>query len=160
MPMMINSEKCRKDAKDFTEEVAAACAKRTRAVSRRGAKIQCLRIQEIEDGRASAIRRLDVDVSYRVEDARVHIRVYTWSDRWLWIDARRASKSGWAWEVTLEGRYIDKRGARGVVEIIEKMIDAAWGAPEVVGARIRAMWSPYLATGRSEFSSAGFGSGP
>jgi hypothetical protein len=33
------------------------------------------------------------------------IRMKVWSDRWVWVDARESSKTGWQWKFSAEGRF-------------------------------------------------------
>jgi hypothetical protein len=60
---------------------------------------------------------------------------------------RKKSKMGWAWEHTVEGRFISPKGSRGVIERIEKTIEATWTTPSDLEKSIAATWATCLARG-------------
>ena len=135
------------EAAAFSVAFLEAFRKRSKALSRRGAKVECSPVKEIVDGRESQRGRTDLTVKYRVEGAHVQLRVHAWGDRWVWVDARRSSKAGWVWEYTSAGRFISPDGARGLVELIETTIDCSYLVPADVPAAIAAIWSKCLAVG-------------
>jgi len=132
---------------DFSVALLEAFRKRSKALSRRGATVECGPVQEIVDRQESKMGRTDITIRYRVEGAHVQLRVHAWGDRWIWVDARRGSKTGWVWEYTSEGRFISPSGARGLVEFIEKTIDCSFLAVSDVSQAIAAIWSKCLAIG-------------
>jgi hypothetical protein len=134
-------------AVDFTVDVIESLKKRSRAIRHRGATVEWCRVQEIEEGRHRDIGRVDIDVAYRVRSARVSFRLIVWGDRQIWVDVRRASKVGWVWAVTLEGRFVSANGARDLVERIEQTLSASWGDAEEIPSMIGAVWSKSLAKG-------------
>jgi hypothetical protein len=109
--------------------------------------IEATPVKEIADGKESARGRVDVDIGFRVDGARIFLRIHIWDDRWVWIDARRSSKSGWVWEFTREGRFTSPAGARGVVANAEATMDAAFLSADQVPNAMSAIWSKSLATG-------------
>lgn len=131
---------------DFVSEVAESLRKRSRAIRHRGALIECQNVKEIEDGVESEIRRLDIDISYRISAASVRVRLIVWSDRWLWIDARRSAKRGWAWEATMEGRFFSADGARALIRLLEDTISST-KTSDGVPATLERIWKPHLALG-------------
>lgn len=131
----------------FSEAVSDAFRKRSKALARRGALVECKDVKEIIDGHESKRGRTDVTVLYRIEAARVQLRLHAFGDRWVWVDARRGSKEGWVWEFTSEGRFISSGGARRLVECVEETIDASSGAASDTPRLIAAIWSKQLATG-------------
>jgi hypothetical protein len=82
---------------------------------------------------------------YRVDASPVTVRLAVWSDRWIWLDARRRGKRGWAWFTTLEGRYIGKNGPDGLVRQLEQIFTA--GLDDDPVRRIGQIWNPILAKG-------------
>jgi hypothetical protein len=136
----------RKGEGDFSQEVIEAFRRRNRAISRRGATVECTPVKEIEDGIESLIGRTDVSIKYRGRGERISIRLIVWGDRWVWIDARRSSKSGWVWESTNEGRFISEGGARDLVTYAEATLSAAHLPAADVARAIAAIWSKSLAT--------------
>jgi hypothetical protein len=129
----------------FSRAVMEAFRKRNRALSRRGATVECTPVKEIVDGRESDIGRTNVHIVYRVERAKVSLRVEVWDDRWVWVDARRSSKSGWVWESTIKGRFVSPGGARDVVAFAEQTLSAANLPAAEVPRAISAIWSQCLA---------------
>ena len=132
---------------DFAHSVRDSFKKRSRALSRRGAVVDCTPVKEIIDGEESLENRLDVTISYRVDGARVSMRLKVWADRWVWFDARCASKLGWVWSHTAEGRFISDNGARDLVARAEKAMDASHLEIKKVEAEMERIWSTNLATG-------------
>lgn len=137
----------RKSATDFSHAVRNSFKKRSRALSRRGATVDCTPVKEIVNGKESRVNRTDVTISYRLNAARVNIRLQVWADRWVWFDARSGSKSGWVWEYTTEGRFVSDNGARDLVMRTEKSMDASHIESSKVAAEMEVIWSTCLATG-------------
>jgi hypothetical protein len=127
--------------------VLAAFQKRSKALSRRGVTLECTPVKEIVNGRESERGRTDVRMAYRVDGARVELRIHAWGDRWIWVDARRASKSGWVWEFTAEGRFVASNGVRDLVGLAEDTIDSSFLPGTEVVLAMHAIWSKRLATG-------------
>lgn len=137
----------RRKQRDFAQDVAEAFRRRTKAITRRGAKVECVPVKEIVDGQESDIGRVDLGIAYRISGSPVQLRVHVWGDRWVWVDCRSGSKSGWLWTHTAEGRFVSSKGPRGVIERLEKTIDATWSAPQDVVKSVADIWSKCLATG-------------
>lgn len=132
---------------DFSVSVLEAFRRRSKALSRRGATVECLPVKEVVDGQESSRSRTDVTIKYRVEGAHLQLRVHVWSDRWTWVDARRRSKAGWLWEYRNEGRFLGPKGARGLVELVEKTMDESCLSASDAPRAISAIWSGCLAFG-------------
>jgi hypothetical protein len=130
---------------DFSAALLEAFRKRSKALSRRGATVECIPVKEIVDGRESELGRTDVTIRYRGPHAQ--LRVHAWGDRWVWVDARRGSKAGWVWEYTGEGRFISPSGAPGLVQLVEQTMDCAHLAASDVSRAMAAIWSKCLAVG-------------
>lgn len=132
---------------DFSRAVLDAFRKRSKSISRRGASLEYTPVKEITNGRESDRSRTDVTIAYRVDGAPVKLRVRAWGDRWVWVDARRVSKSGWVWEFTSEGRLLPSSAARDLVSRTEETMDASFLPVSDVSRTISAIWSKCLATG-------------
>jgi len=132
---------------DFSRAVIEAFRKRNRALSRRGASVECTPVKEIVDGRESEVGRADINIEYRVDAARVVLRLQIWDDRWLRLDVRRSSKSGWVWESTNEGRFVSPGGARDLVSQVEETLSASYLPAADVPRAISTIWSRFLAIG-------------
>jgi hypothetical protein len=132
---------------DFSVALLEAFRKRSRALSRLPATVECIPVREIVDGQESELGRTDLTIKYRAKGTRVQLRVHAWGDRWIWVDARRGSKVGWVWEYTNEGRFISPSGAPGLVQLIEQTMDCAYLATSDVSRAMAAIWSKCLAVG-------------
>ena len=135
---------------DFSKTVLAAFTKRAKAIKRSGATIEIVTVKEIFDGRESDAGRTDVSIAYRVQAARTKLRIIAWGDRWVWIDARQSSKTGWVWQCTMDGRSMPVHDAREFVALAEKTITATYLPTEAVSQTIRELWQKYLAKGPRE----------
>ncbi len=51
----------------------------------------------------------------------VTITINTWPDRWVWIDAREGSKSGWLWSFNAEGRLAGGKNWTDLINGIKEM---------------------------------------
>ena len=129
---------------DFSQEVLTAFRRRSKAISHKGATLHAIPVKEIVDGRESKLSRSDVELIYRIDSARVMLRIHTWADRWVWVDARRSSKSGWVWESTSEGRFSSPGGARDLVAYAEATLSAAHLSATDAPQAISAIWSKCL----------------
>lgn len=132
---------------DLSHAVRLAFRKRSRALSRRGATVECTPVKEVVDGRDSELGRTDVSIEYRVERANVSLRLCVWGDGWVWVDARRSSKSGWVWESTSEGRFVSQNGAGDIVVHVEETLGACHLPVAEVPRAISAIWSRCLSVG-------------
>lgn len=130
---------------DFVRDVASCLAKRSKAIKHRGARVE-LHIEEAkppDDPSAS----VEVSVSYLIQGATVRLRVIAWDDRWIWVDARRLTKRGWAWSVTCQGRFLDQSGPSGVIRRVEETISATRNLDDEIPSLVRGIWADCLAQG-------------
>lgn len=137
----------RKRHEDFAAEVGKTFKRRTKAIAYRGARVDCVPVKEIVDGKLSDRGRTDVSITYRVNGARIQLRLHVWGDRWVWVDVRRISKHGWTWAYTAEGRFLSSNGARALVDRVAKTMDATWNAESQVPNSLAEIWSKCLAVG-------------
>jgi hypothetical protein len=136
-----------KSTDDFADAVLEAFRKRSRAFARRGAPVECTPVKEIVNGHESEIGRTDVRIVTRVGGTRVRVSLNVWGNRRVWVDARRASKSGWVWEYTAEGRLISRSDERDLVARTENTLNAAYLPDSDVCRAMDAIWSACLASG-------------
>lgn len=135
------------DPASFPDEVTLAFGKRRRALASRGLRVEQTPVREIVDGRESDRKRIDMELVYRVDGGRVRFRLHVWSDRWVWIDMRRASKTGWVWEFTAEGRVMPNVSGRDLVMRAEESVDASFLVESEVPKKLCAIWSSAIASG-------------
>lgn len=128
-------------------DVANAFEERRKSIKRRGASLELVPAKDMGDGRERARERIDVVISFRIDGSRANIRVYIWDDRWIWIDARRSAKSGWAWQFTSEGRFLPIHDARMLVALTEKTLSAGYLSEGNVATALSELWQRFLASG-------------
>lgn len=130
---------------DFARDVASCLAKRSKAIKHRGARVE-LHLAEAkppDDPSAS----VEISVSYAVQGATVRLRVIAWDDRWIWVDARRSTKQGWAWSVTCQGRFLDQSGPSGVIRRVEESLSATRNPDDAIPSLVKEIWADCLAQG-------------
>jgi len=132
---------------DFAQAVLDAFRKRSKAISRLAARPECTPVKEVINGRESQLGRTDIEIRYQLRGAWVDLRFHVWGDRWVWVDARSSSKSGWVWEFTIEGRFISPGGARDLVARAEETISASYKSTDDIPQAMSAIWATCLATG-------------
>jgi hypothetical protein len=131
----------------FVADLAEELLARRRVLKHRGAKLAWKQSSESLAEGQPPVARLDVDCNYG--PPRTKLRIIVWNDRWTWVDARRGSKKGWVWTVTLEGRFLAAKGTKTLVVLLEQTLDAI-GSAENIETAIAALWSPHLAKGPRE----------
>lgn len=132
---------------NFEESVVDSFQKRRKALRHQGVLMESTPVREIIDGRDSEFKRVDITLSYRVDAAKVMLRLAVWGDGWIWVDVRRHSKKGWAWEFTTDGRMSSVEGARALTQCAEATINATMLPSEDVVQAIQAIWVHVLARG-------------
>jgi hypothetical protein len=130
---------------DFTDDVTACVKKRSRAIKYRGAKMRFDRVKELEVGIDAGARRVDLEISHRIQGSLISVRLVAWGDRWVWVDARKGGKSGWVWFKTIEGRFIGPNGAQDLMRRLEATLDVSH--QQDPQAHIEEIWSSCLAQG-------------
>ncbi len=98
----------------FLSDVAHAYAKRRKGLKYDAHSIELVKTIDIVD--RVKTERLEITLLTSKSVTNCTLRMYTWPDRWIWIDARQANKTEWAWEFTIEGRL---RGDKNPLELIE-----------------------------------------
>jgi hypothetical protein len=134
----------------YLAELVEAFRRRHRAISSKIKQLSIERVFEIEDG--AQLEKLEVTWQRRNKTNAPVVRLFVWSDRWAWADAREGSKSGWRWEWTSEGRIVNAEAGATIVQAFEAMLDAiGLTSTQDDLARIpikqSAVWKPFLATG-------------
>jgi hypothetical protein len=131
----------------FVDNVQAAFVRRRKPIKHHGVSIEWKAAIEAGNDREAQMARIDVDLSYRAGGQRILLRLIAWDDRWIWLDARRSTKRGWAWSCTVEGRFFAAVGARELVARLERTIVVTYGSSAEVPALMRRLWRDCLATG-------------
>jgi len=126
---------------EFLASVLASMKKRQKAIKYKTTAMTCDKVIETHD----SVRKEKLETSFRW--MKRDLRAFVWEDRWVWVDFRSASKRGWLWEWTFEGRLLPRHDGRVLVDALEKTLDAApsddAGDVSVFGA----IWRTLLAQG-------------
>lgn len=126
-------------------ELAEGLRRRSRALKHSGGELRCERtIERFEDRDRE---KLEVTFRRRPNTKSVTVRLFAWSDRWVWIDAREPTKQGWKWEWTAEGRVSGAGLGKKIVDALERTIAASGEASETIQDDLQLLWKPLLATG-------------
>ena len=122
----------------FLADILAALAKRRRALRHKTGDIAVEKVLEATSGAEDE----KLEISCDVGPAR--LRLFAWADRWIFIDARTATKTGgWEWEFSQQGRLLGGE-ARALIGVFERSIDAtAMKSTE----SLEDVWKPLLASG-------------
>src|SRR4051812_19467133 len=121
---------------EFLDDFGAWLAKRSKAIKYQGAQLAFQRCDEPRGEPAY----VGVQISFPVEARTVSVRLKAWADRWIWLDARRSTKRGWAWSVTLDGRLIASDLAGDLVQQLEATIAASKDRDDLVRGQIERVW--------------------
>lgn len=122
--------------------------RRSKAIKYRGGLLSCERILE-RDGDES-MEKLEFSYGPKKSVSAPSIRMYVWSDRWVWVDAREASRNGWKWEWTGEGRAPGQDFGRVLTKALERSIDEAITCLGNAPDELEKIWGPLLSDGRLE----------
>ena len=126
-------------------EIAESFRKRSRALKHHGGETLFERTMErFERGNRE---KLEITYRRRPTARSVTVRLFVWSDRWAWIDAREPAKHGWKWEWTAQGRVSGPEFGRKIVAAFEATIGVSGQASVSVGDQLDRLWKPILATG-------------
>lgn len=96
---------------------------------------------------ADGYRRLQFEARSNSRRSKSILQVYFWEDRWIWIDARESSKTGWKWEWSSEGRVAPDKWGKHLAKKIEDSFELSSYAGDRVLDQLEHQWSTYLATG-------------
>lgn len=135
-------------ASEFLEDIAEAFRKRRKSLSHRVSRAECHKVYELVDGKKT--ERLEVYLQDGTRPRGALLRMHVWPDRLVWLDARIATKAGWAWAWTYEGRLLGNHTGRDVIIALEECIDLL---PRMEGSRIGELdgpWKHLVAKGPSE----------
>ncbi len=100
----------------FLTEIVNALQKRSKSIKHGVSKFSCERVRENIDGNSQEIVELSFD---RIGPYSPRISVKIWDDRWLWIDVRQSSETGWVFEWQHEGRVGDTDPKAVSIAILE-----------------------------------------
>lgn len=132
----------------FSCDALAAFRRRAKSIKHSGASIEFIPVTEGTDGEESPNGRLEVTIYQPVaQSKRAVIRVHIWDDRWLWVDGRLPSKTGWRWHFTTEGRFVSPGGAEHLVAMVERMLVVSGLSGDSVSTEMQLIWERNLAKG-------------
>jgi hypothetical protein len=129
----------------YLRDIAEAFRRRHRAISSKS--IELLGERLFENHQGTQLEKIEFTFRRRRMGKAPVVRLFIWSDRWVWIDAREASKLGWRWQWTDEGRTLTATVGQTMVQAFEESLAAIWGEPRDIEQRLHAIWKPLLATG-------------
>lgn len=103
-------------------------------------------------------RLIEVDVNERFEKIEIQFsrlgsrskattRLNIWDDRWVWIDAREASESGWIWSWTSDGRLAGECSARDLIDAMVETVDLSCHMTQDDICLFDKIWRGHLAKG-------------
>jgi hypothetical protein len=130
-------------------DVLGALRRRSRALRRKVHSLECERVFEEIDGARSE----RIDLALRGARSRGPVfRAKLWADRWTWVDAREAGKSGWTIEWTFQGRAAGGLAGREFIAAIEETL-FVMSLPAMPTAKARSAKSgdPFFWLGRRRF---------
>ena len=127
------------------EDIAFSLRKRRKTLKHSTDGIRCERLVEIEDSETTEKMELEVRLTNKTS-----VRVFAWSDRWLWVDARASAKKGWAWEWTRDGRLLGGCGGKDVVGAIENTLSKTHFVDSQQTDVFTEIWKRLLARGPEE----------
>lgn len=128
------------------KEVYESVRRRSKAIRHRGGTLTYARVIE----RENECETEKLEFSYRSNRAKTSpvIRMYVWSDRWVWIDARKSAKRGWEWEWTGEGRVFGPSIGQFLTKAFENSISEMTRNNENTASNIEVIWNSLLSDGR------------
>lgn len=130
---------------EFLQMVVDALRRRARAINYIGGRIFVERI--IEKSESVSIEKIEITYR-RLSRARgPRVRIFIWSDRWCWVDAREIARQGWRWKWTAEGRLMPEVIGTSTIAALEESIKVAFHASEEAPQRLEEIWKPLLARG-------------
>jgi hypothetical protein len=129
----------------FPASVSRAFERRDRALHLLDAEIETQLVPDCVHG--VDFSRGETTLQLRVDGRSVLVRVHTWPDRWVWIDARHSVRGGWQWQFSAQGRFVHPGGARALATNVEKMLRAAHRPAAEVPDAMRAIWEGTLVAG-------------
>jgi hypothetical protein len=127
----------------FLTAALDAFRRRRRALKNKTRSVSVERFIVERDGDNS--ERLEIEC--RASGKRT-VRLFLWSERLLWIDAREPVKNaGWAWTFTDEGRLLGTYDAHAVIDALERTLALTYELTAADVPRLAAIWKPMLAKG-------------
>lgn len=128
----------------YLQSIYGTFNKRTKSLKKRGYKPRVQRFLE-RDGDAEW-ELLSLECRAGSNSVAPSIQTKVWSDRLVWVDARRWSQDGWVWTWTIEGRLLGEPNVTRFVDAYERTISLASFSNNVDAQVLNKLWSPFLAT--------------
>jgi len=129
----------------FLSELAEGLKKRRKSLSHGGGSITCERVQDRSEGVER--EKLEVVFKRRPNIRSVSVRLFVWSDRWAWIDAREPTKNGWKWEWAAQGRLLGPDVGVRLAMAFQSTVTLSKAANSSIADELTQLWSPLLAKG-------------
>lgn len=117
--------------------------KRSKAIKYKCDSIQCERV--IENFQQRRVEKIETEVQFI--DRTQQLRLFIWEDRWIWLDARKSSKSGWVWEWEFSGRVINDETFVDTIKLFERTIEAVSHNKIDTLLKLEVFWEKIVATG-------------
>lgn len=127
----------------FLEQIEHSFFERRSFWKRKRARIS---IQQRIDGDCE-LKKVEIVVRSMPQLSRSLLQIHIWEDRWIWIDAREISKSGWLWEWTNEGRPSPSLFGKPLISKFEQSFDEMSHAGTDIKLRLDRIWAGKLADG-------------
>ncbi|MFO1187500.1 MAG: hypothetical protein U1E87_08660 [Alphaproteobacteria bacterium] len=131
---------------EFLAEVEFALRKRSKALKYKTFGLRCERV--LDSTEASRQEKFELTLDGPPATRGAWLRLFVWSDRWVWVDARELGKTGWKWECTLEGKLLGRFGGRDLIEAAENSYTHCPFCTSTESVEdVKAIWQSMLATG-------------
>ena len=133
---------------EFLSSLCNTLGRRRKSLSKKTSKFT---IQKVwEENSQGRFEKLEGDIRTRSTVTSPMFRFHFWHDRVVRLDASGASKAGWEWAWTSEGRVVGLAESRDLGAAIERTIDIVKvGAGDRVQA-FETIWGPLIANGPVE----------
>lgn len=139
---------------EFLENVARAFRKRRKALSHRTTRADYAKVYDVKG--TERHERLEIYLDeLRLRGAL--LRLHAWQNRWIWLDARRGTKTGWAWSWSLEGRLLGECSGQNVIEALEETHDLLYQMDSSRTPELSEPWKKLLGRGPLEVHKGGKG---
>lgn len=130
----------------FLNEVAESFVKKRKSLAYDASDLRFNKVHDIVDGKK--VEKIEIFIRSSLSRNAAKMRLYVWGDRWIWIDARKAKKSGWEWEFSKDGRLTGCSSPRQLMETFKKFYSASYHFnSKSIENEAGVMWRKILATG-------------
>jgi len=132
---------------EFLNSVVYSLRKRHKSLKHKLHSITCNKVYEVYEDNTK-LEKLELDFRESRTYNGMTCRLFVWPDRWVWVDARKATKKGWEWEWTFEGRLLGGYGGRELISAIEEaLFESTDENFKPIMFEVKEIWRPLLAKG-------------